>query len=322
MALPRQVVRLNRQVAELETKVRETQQAETPPAETPPAETPPAPTPPEPTPPVESPPPLAAVAPPAAPVEDEAAYRQRYESLRGMYNTQVPAMQQRIRELEARGLATAPVVPTPPVVPEALPEVTADERKEWGDDFFKVVETQAKRATREQMDGFSKRLAELQASVENVSGSQARTTAVVFQNTLGSVIPGWEEQDRDPGFLAWLAETDPYSGTTRQDLLRSAVQSRDVGRTARFFVDYRAQQAPVAPPAPPRRTMADIVTPASSGRQTGADQAAASGGRVYTQKEIGQFYSDMARGKFRKNEAEARKIESDILLAISEGRAR
>jgi hypothetical protein len=55
---------------------------------------------------------------------------------------------------------------------------------------------------------------------------------------LDAALPGSRVQNNDDGFLRWLSEKDQFAGTSRQQLLTQAWQSRAVDHVIVIFKGY------------------------------------------------------------------------------------
>jgi hypothetical protein len=139
--------------------------------------------------------------------------------------------------------------------------------------------------------------------------------------------------------VAWVKLRDPFSGVVRQQLLNEAYAQGDAPRCASFFRAYLDQQqtaepglpstptaqtpAPAAPapaPAAGQPTLAEFAAPGRVGGP--APVSAADGKRYWTQNEIKAFYRARVQGHFVGREAEASRLENDIIAAATEGRIR
>jgi hypothetical protein len=149
---------------------------------------------------------------------------------------------------------------------------------------------------------------------------------------LARQVPDWEVINVDPGFLTWLSQVDPFSGRSRKEMLTDAYGSGDAIRTTAFFQAYKNEHTAVRPTPgiPPIQTgaspadrlpLADLAVP---GRGTTATPPApgAPDRRIWTANEITQFYRQNREGRWQGREAEAARIEADIIAAGREGRVR
>lgn len=298
-----------------------------------------------------SPPPDEGTPPPTPAAE---GWEQKYRVLQGKYNAEVPRLQRQVNEqnstleqLKAQLTATQGMlaalaqnrVPAPgqgqgpaPAAPAKL--VKDEEVKEFGEDLTDFIKRVAQEAVLPAVDQklqpVQQQVAEVRQSASKVAERSVQSEHEKLLATLDREIPGWRQQNNDPGFLDWLAQVDLFSGAKRGDLLRQAYEGFDAPRIVAFFKGYRNEHAVVTPPAPAaapaepdasQRKLDEFVAPGTpkagpTGAQTGA------GKRTWTQAEIKQFYDDAAAGKFRNNKARRDELERDIHAAVREGRVR
>lgn len=309
-------------------------------------------------------PPAAPAAPPPAPAPGtEESFQRKYLVLQGKYNKEVPQLRGMIEELRQENSATrnllatltesrtprqppaeppAPAAPTPPAR-----LVTDQEVQSFGPDLIDVI----RRAAREEQASLTaeidRRLAPVNRRVDEVANTARATTQVVNQRSKEAVlahmderVPAWRILNKDPEFLAWLEEDDPFSGQQRGNLLAVAFQNFDAPRVEAFFTGYQKEHAAVTPPPTPDPTLAPppAAPPAAPAPRTqvtlesmvapgtpkpgaprtpdGADK------RMWTRKEVSEFYRLTQSGKFKGTPAERAAIEKDIFAATTEGRIR
>jgi len=292
----------------------------------------------------------AASAPPAAD-----GWEQKYKVLQGKYNAEVPRLQRQVQEqnstieqLKQQMTATQSMlaafaqnrVAAPgqgqgpaPAAPTKL--VKDEEVKEFGEDLTDFIRRVAQESV---LPAVERRLQPVQQQVEKATSDAANTAQE--QNrlaherllaTLDREFAEWRTLNRDPQFLEWLAQPDPYSGAARQELLSQAYERFDAPRIVAFFKGYRNEHAVVTPPASAaapapaqaasQRTLDDFVSPGQpKAGATGAQNGA--GKRIWTEAEIKRFYDDCRSGKYRSNPDRRKEIEQDIFAAGREGRVR
>lgn len=280
-------------------------------------------------------------------------WEQKYRVLQGKYNAEVPRLQRTVNEQSSaieqlraqvtatqgmlaalgQGRVAAPVGQgSAPAAPAKL--VKDEEVKEFGEDLTDFIRRVAQESV---LPAVEKRLQPVQQQVEKATTDaattaqeQARLAHERLLTTLDGEFAEWRQLNRDPQFLEWLAQPDPYSGAARQDLLSQAYERFDAPRIVAFFKGYRAEHAVVTPPpaaaaAPAQgasqRTLDDFVAPGQpKAGTTGAQNGA--GKRIWTEAEIKRFYDDCRSGKFRTNPDRRKELEQDIFAAGREGRVR
>lgn len=267
---------------------------------------------------------------PATPAEDENShtYAARWRSLQGVNNS----LQMRISSLEqmiaAMQSAPAPVHQQQPVQQQRL--ITEKDETEYGSDMVDF----ARRVTREEMTPVMQALNSMQRQLEQLSTlapavqqvavKQHASTEEQFFTKLGHAVPDWAAVNDDPRFHDWLLSPDSMTGITRQTYLADAQRSFDLSRVVSIFNAWK-REAGIAP-QPQAETnrpniderLAKQVAPGRANAATQAPQQKAE--KVWTRKEIAQFFEDKRTGKFKGRESEMASLEKDIFQAQKQGR--
>jgi len=260
---------------------------------------------------------------------EEESWRQRFNTLQGKFDAEVPQLYGQIRNLTNLITSMQNAAPAPAPAPPPPPQITDEDREMWGDDLPQAVSRWVGGANSEEVR-------QLRAEVEYLKGGQQRTDVSLTQNAVMSQLDmdpelagRWRQLNDDPRYLDWLSQIDQFSARPRIELLREAYAQGDANRTGRFFKSYLAEHT--APPG--SRAPAHTQLNGSAGRMrleelAAPGRAAASGTnggasperRMWTNREIGAFYRDVQRGVYRSRQADKDRIEADILAAASEGR--
>jgi hypothetical protein len=275
---------------------------------------------------------------PQAPVDEtqppapaQADWEQRYNTLQGKYNSEIPELRGQVRSLQdtLALLRTAPPQAPFPTSTTAA-SVPPEDVENYGQDL--ITGTQRWAEAR-----LSPRLAELERRLTSVEGGTQQiahmSAADRVQQALSRQVPNWEALNTDDGFLTWLAQVDPFSGQSRKQMLTDAYGSGDAVRTVAFFQAYQnehtvaRQSAGILPVQTEAQASADRLPLANltvPGRGTTATPQApgAPDRRIWTANEITQFYRQKREGRWQGREAEAERIDNDIIAAGREGRVR
>jgi hypothetical protein len=259
------------------------------------------------------------------PVTEE-TWQAKYQTLKGMYDAEVPRLHSQVRELNTQvqqliaDVATAKAKQPEPAPAPAKTLITEQDKEAFGSDLLDLID----RATEQKIAGYrdaeaqlKAEIAELKGKLGNVSERQVVSDKDRFLMALGQQVPDWEALNVDQGFLTWLAEVDPVYGLARQAALNNAYEAFDANRTANIFKQYKAT---IAPPqnAQNKPNLQSQVAPTRS--RTSPAPATTSEKRVFNQQEITQFYEDWRRGYIDNDEAV--RLEKEIHAAIGEGRIR
>lgn len=260
---------------------------------------------------------------PQAQTQQVDVWEARYKTLQGLFNQQVPELQRQVKDLTTRyqeAVAHLEKAAKPQEQVQQKPQVDPKDIDNFGADLVEMVQ----RVTASTlggvvakvdglMNGVQQRLAVLERELQGTSQTLAHTAQESFMNQLDKAVPDWRKVNEDQRFLAWLGEVDPVLGDTRQAALSLAEKSLDAGRVVGIF---RAFLNTLPPVAQAKSKLEKQVTPSSTA--SAAPQSTEK--PVLTQKQVSEFYKDVALGRYRGRESEQAKFEAVINLAMQENR--
>jgi len=275
------------------------------------------------------------------PQTDSVNWEQRFRTVQGKYDGEVPGLHQQIRNLQNIITSMQEAAAAPQIIPpQPHIEVTPEDRELYGEELISKVGGWANMATQHRFAQLEAQNQQLRQELSQVKEGQGQTSqhmvqqGVMSQLDMDPELAGrWRTINDDTGFNDWLSDFDPYSGQQRLWLLRDAFARGDAVRTGRFFKAYLSEHT-----APPARLAAPAHTqnghaPSSAGQMRldqlvapgrsaspGASSGASQERRMWTNREIGAFYRDVQRGVFRGRDADKDRIEQDIVNAAAEGR--
>ena len=277
----------------------------------------------------------------AKPVEPTVDYEQKFKTLQGKYDSEVPQLRERLHEMQAvlSAMQTAQVAQEKAPIEESkgteLPSITADEVSDYGEELLDVVGRKAVLALNPVLEPILQRLHALEQGTKQVEQRQHMSERDKVYAALADAAPNWQSINRSEEFKAWLGEVDPYVGTRRGDLLNEAFEANDSARVVAFFRGYLNEQttvqtdapAPKAQPATPDSQAAQVdletlVTPGAAKEATTASAQGDNAGRYFSQAEIAEFYADVRRGRYKGKEAEQAAMEQQIVDAANNSRIR
>ena len=287
---------------------------------------------PEPSPTVPATPAVNAPVEPAStpPPTPDSAWEQKYKTLQGLFNKEVPGLQQQVRQLTEQGQQTARQLETllqtkaAPPEPRA-PEVDPRDVESFGSDLVEMVQRITQRSVGDAagkldaiVQALNQRFDELEQVTQGTSQAVAVSAEDAFFGKLTKTMPSWEVTNASDGFLAWLATEDPVYGASRQSALDAAQSSLNADRAVAVFKAYESTLP--APPTPPKTNSLDRqVSPSSVATP---EPTVTADGPMLTQKQITDFYADVSRGRYRGREDEQQRTEQIINQAIAVGRVR
>lgn len=263
-------------------------------------------------------------------------WEQRFNTLQGKYDKEVPTLQARLRAAEAQvsqlhntvahlNMARAAEPPPAPAGGQNT-AVSAEDVESYGQEFIDKVRAWSGASANNEIASLKHEVERLRGQTQSAT---ARMTAAQVETALDGQVPGWRETNDDPLFLDWLNNADPFSGQIRLAMLNEAYTKGDVSRTANFFLAFKreqtatssagSQQAHTPSQGAGTVPLADLAAP---GRGRPVSAGASPEKRIWTHAQIAAFYRDAAAGRYAANEDLRKRLESDIFAAGSEGRIR
>lgn len=325
MALPKQVQDQLKELEKIEQQLAQAKEPKAAPTEEPPKEPEAAPAEPaQPTQPevAEAKPVEAKPEAPTEPQVSEETWQQKYRTLKGMYDAEVPRLHAQVKELTARmdqiqRDAQAPKQEQKPKTAEKL--VTEADVEAFGSDLIEVQ----RKVAREVAQEFAKDIEDLRAENDKLreqlkdTGSQVSMSS--FEQKLHRMVPDFEQVNTDPRWVAWLEEVDPMLRAPRKVVAQEAFNRGDADGVAYYIGMFKASiAAPAAEPAPTKNK--ELERQIQPNRVSTSTANVPQKGKTYSSAQIQNMFQKAAllggQGKIE----EARKLEAEIDAAYMEGR--
>ena len=255
-------------------------------------------------------------------------WQQKYRSLQGMYNADVPRLNAENRDLSSRvsqleGLLSTMQEPAQqtPVQSEKL--ITDDDVKEYGDSIA-VMRKAAREEVAQEIAQLRQQVGQLQGvlpQVQQVQTQQKKSAEQTFWSTIASEVPNWNDINNDPDFQSWLLAIDPLTGISRQTYLEDAQKNLDASRVVNFFRTWEGENGKTNTAQVDRTAQqSQLQKQVAPGRSRNNGVKASGQNRTYTPNDIQEFYADVRKGKYKGRDDERGRIERDIFAAQQEGR--
>ena len=267
----------------------------------------------------------------------EEAVLQKYKTLQGMYNAEVPRLHQQNREMTQRlqqmeqllaSLSAQQQQAAIPQSPVADKLVTDKDVEEYGESIDIM-----RKVSREELSFVAQRLAKIEQAIQqmqsnivpqlqNIAQRQHVSAEQQFWADLANAVPNFREINADQAFQSWLLEADPLTGITRQTYLEDAQRVLDSRRVSNFFRTWLevTGQANVAQ-STGRASNSELEKQVTPGRSRSAGSPTSSNkAKMYTPQDIQKFFNDVRAGKYKGREQERDRIERDIFAAQRENR--
>lgn len=268
-------------------------------------------------------------------------YAQRWRTLQGQFNAEVPRLRGANKELQSRVAQLENLLSSVSSAPAAAPAaqqsghkfVTDDDMAEYGESIDMM-----RKVTREEVGSLQGKITQLEGVIANLSQSmsgsvipqvqrvaqqQAASAEERFWNNLAQRVPNWQQINNDQDFQSWLLDIDPLTNTSRQTHLEIAQRDLDANRVTAFFNAFTAASGRFAPQAnaQPNRSASELEKQIAPGRSRGAaGGSAGQTAKTYTPDDIKKFFNDVRSGRYKGRETERDRVERDIFAAQREGR--
>ena len=267
--------------------------------------------------------------------QEEETVEQRYKTLQGMYNAEVPRlhaerrdMANRISQLEQllAGMQQPKTESIPKI--DAPKLITDADVEEYGDsiEVMRRVSKEETSAADQKLRALEKQIEALQSNVlprvEQVAANQVKTSEQAFWSELSTAVSDWRDINDNKNFQNWLLGIDPLTGISRQTYLEDAQRNLDVGRVANFFNTWKENNGGESNAQPNRRALSskELKQQVSPGKGKSTGKPSSNSTKNYSPNDIKSFFEDVRKGNYRNKEEERDRIERDIFAAQREGR--
>lgn len=271
-------------------------------------------------------------APPARQDEEAALWRQRFQSLQGMYNSQVPTLQQQVKALSDQ-LAELQAQQRQPEPTKGHTEglITKTDVEAFGADLIdvsrRVAQEELSKVATMYEDRINRLTSELEAArrdVGSVAQSQAQSQQEQFLTALSSKLPKWRELQETAECQEFLGTHIPGTRTEWNDALVSAAARFDIKAVTEVFEQFFARYPKYAPAKPRQQTQAnqaELSRQVTPSRSSGGSQTPTAK-RAYTGHEYEQESMRMVRLAQQGKHDEAARLEAELNAALADGRVR
>jgi hypothetical protein len=268
--------------------------------------------------------------------EESETIEQKYRTLQGMFNAEVPRLQQQNKQLVERVQQLEQLLSTMSTATAAKPFETSAEKlvsekdvEEYGESIDVM-----RKVSREENLHMAQRIAQLEEmlkrvnadvvpQIQTLSQKQAATTEQQFWARLSATVPNWKQINDNADFQTWLLQPDPLTGISRQTILEDAQRNYDIDRISKFFSLWMdtTGQANVAQNTQRDRSASELERQVAPGRGRGTAASSGAGeSKTYSRSDIQAFFDAVRQGRYKGKEADRDRIERDIFAAQREGR--
>lgn len=262
---------------------------------------------------------------PPAPKGDEEVWKQRYQTLLGKYNAEVPRM---ARDLDYLRGQVATLSQSREQEAEEPEKKKADQgykkylkEKELEEYDADILDFQSRIARGEAEAAVSPMLTRLMQRIQTLEGQLQERKGSSFWDTVEKHFPGARQlNDSDPLWADYLEKVDPFSGRRLREVGEKAVAAGDVGRIVQLMRDYTGKAAP-EPVEDTGEEAPRVTPPVKPSRAKGEpSRSAVKEKPVFRSSDIDKFFADVSRGHYASREKDRAARERAIEQAVMEGR--
>lgn len=260
---------------------------------------------------------------PEPPVED---WQQKYQSLKGHFDAEVPRLHQQNKELASqlqemqKQIAELNKPKPQPDTDDRL--VTKQDEDSFGSDLVDLQRRVAREVMREHVAPLQGELSKRDARIEQLENMLTRTqgdvTSMTFEQQLERVVPDFSKINADPKWVAWLDAVDS-NGDSIRPRAEAAYNAGDIGKVAKYVEAFKATLAPVRKNESNQQELRQQVAPPKTATpQSNVPQ----GERVYTEAEANRLWDKVTKLYTQGKNDEGLSLENELSAAYSQGRIR
>ena len=257
---------------------------------------------------------------------EEETFKQKYATLLGKYDAEVPRLHQQVRELNGelgqirKDIAAKPVEPTKSK--EKVSFVTDEDRAEYGEELLDVQRRVAQEVSQDYEDRLERQDAVIAKLQEKLASTGSQVGEMDFSQRLQQAVPDWSQIDNDERWVAWLNEHDPMLRGQRRVLAQAAFDNGDVDAVSDYVKLWKTSLGEPDAAKQNRKTeLEKQVAPNRSASST-RTQSAAQNSKIYSTREVDNAWTKVRTLNTRGQYAEAEKLEAELTVAYMEGRVR
>ena len=256
---------------------------------------------------------------------EEETFKQKYKTLTGKYDAEVPRLHQQVREMtEAtkrlqEELKALKVEPTKPK--EKVSLVTDADRAEFGEELLDVQRRVAREVSQDYEGRLEQQDVVIQKLEEKLQQTGNQVGEVGFSQRLNQAVPDFPQIDNDERWVSWLNEHDPMLRGPRRVQAQQAFDAGDVEAIAHYVSLWKET---LAAPKAAKSNQAELEKQVAPNRSANSvrTQSTTQNSKIYSPKDADKAWNKVRTLNMRGQYVEAEKLEADLTVAYMEGRVR
>lgn len=261
--------------------------------------------------------------------EDPAYWRQRFQTVSGILDTEVPRLTAQVKEQSAQIQQLLRQLEQPKAAeqPKDGALVTSKDEEDFGSDLIDMVRRCALETVRREFAPMTAKLEklekELQEKLSAVAGRVEKSDADKFWDKVKTHVPDWDAIDNDPSWWEFLNTTPEFAEDSYRELAARAIQKGDATKIANLVKLWRGPVVAPVPPVPPATPTPPAAPKPELQRQVAPSTSRASApvqptGQIWTRADY-EAAMDV-RNIQRLGAAKTEKLVNAANLAVAEGR--
>jgi hypothetical protein len=260
----------------------------------------------------------------------EEDWQQKYRTLDGKYNAEVPRLHHQVKELsnQVQALITQLEDAKKPAAREETHEalVTANDEEAFGKDLIDVQRRVAKEVMREYVTPLQKELQARDAKIAQLEQQMTKTggevTTMSFEQQLARAVPDFDAINTDPKWIAWLDEVDPFTRKPRRSYAEYVYNQGDVAEVSQLVKFYKESTGVDQQTAAQHQRQTELNRQVQPTRTASSSSVAPAGARVYTEAEMSRLWDKVRQMNVAGKYEEAKKLDTELSDALIHGRIR
>ena len=273
--------------------------------------------------------PVAVEAEPADDIPEEVSdsFKQKYSTLKGKYDAEVPRLHQQVRELSEQMNAIREEAVTAEKVKSEKPKervsyVTDADRDEYGDDLIDFQRRVAKEQAQEFEGRFEQQAKVIEELQSKISNTDSQVGEQGFTQRLNALVPGFDQLDNDERWVSWLNEYDPMSRGPRRDQAQAAFNAGDAEAIAHYVSLFNGSVNPVKDSKGDRQKELEKQVSPNRSASTASTKSAGQSDKIYSAASSEKAWTKIRALNTNGKYEEAEKLEAELTVAYMEGRVR
>lgn len=249
----------------------------------------------------------------------EETWQQKYRTLKGMYDAEVPRLHSQVKELSLRMEQIQREMATPKQEAKSATKeklVTDADVQAFGEDLIEVQRKVAREVASEFRDELDTMRAENNKLREQLTATGNQVSEASFEQRLHRLVPDFQEINADPKWMAWLDEIDPFLRAPRKTVAQEAFNRGDAEGVAHYVGMFRGTK----PVEQTNTKAAELERQIQPNRSASSANIGSSKGATYTDAQIQKMFLKSATLASSGKLDEAQKLEAEIDAAYREKR--